>query len=234
MGIDITCLKAYRRKSLPLHFFPLYQARVDPFWLPLLESKKHKSTPYSRGRPLKDSKTAVVSPSSPLSGPFLLFTRLNTHTPFNHFSCGFISRALSPSDALRQNPIQSPVFLSCLERHRILHQRDRVSSSICDLWKQEIAHFPLKSTIRKPAAHVRWENSHVPSPPCGRREGGVETAVLWRHSLITGASAGYFQGEDHRKQCGPRATWSCAFPKKLEISRFLHDLPIFTQWQQIW
>ena len=175
-------------------FFPLYRARVDPFWLLLLESKKHKSTPYSRGRPLKDSKTAVVSPSSPLSGPFLLFTRLNTHTPFNHFSCGFISRALSPSDALWQNTVQSPVFLLCLERHRILHQRDRVSSSICDLWKQEIAHFPLKSTIRKPAAHVRWENSHVPSPPCGRREGGVETAVLWRHSLITGASTGHFQG----------------------------------------
>lgn len=83
--------------------------------------------------------------------------------------------------------------------------------------RQEIAHFPLKSTIRKPAAHVQWENANVPRPPRGRREGGVETAVLWRHSLITGASAGYFQGEDHRKQCGPRATWPCVFPKKLEI-----------------
>ena len=191
--------------SLTLHYFYLCWAQVVPLWLPLLEPKRHKSPPYSRGWSSKDFKRAVASSSSPLPGPFLLITGLNTHASFNHFSCGLISRTLNPSDTLWQNTIQFSAFLLCLERHGILHQSDkwhlssvtyrdqgtRSSSLSSETYYQKTNSTSVVRNHRRPSASGR--DTRGRGGDCGDLGTGSYTQgcpLVTSRSRVTGSSVG--------------------------------------------
>ena len=146
-----------------------------------------------------------MSPSSLLQGIFLILSGLNTHAFFNHFSCGLISRTLSPSDTVWQNTIQFPAFLLCPERHGILYQSDkwhlssvtyrvqgtRNSSLSSETYYQKTNSTSVVRNHRCPSASVRETRGR--GGDCGDLGAGADTQG-WPldtfRSRVTGSSVG--------------------------------------------
>ena len=170
-------------------------------------------------------------------GPFLLITRLNAHSSFNHFSCDFISRALSPPDTLEQNTIPFPVFLLWPRKIQILCQSDRARSVICrwffiETRVQEMSHFPLKSIEnRQQKCDKKWQLSL--SPHVGdKREGwrlwwsGGHRPQAQGRPLVSSR----WGSQGAMRTRGYLTLW---FSWEAGNPDFYVNLPLFTGWQQI-
>lgn len=138
-------------------------------------------------------------------GAFSSHHRAQHSCSFNHFSCGLISRILSPSDTVWQNTIQFPAFLLCLERHGLLYQSDkwhlssvtyrdqgtRSSSLSSETYYQKTNSTSVVRNHRRPSTSGRETRGR--GGDCGDLGAGTYTQgrpLVTSRSRVTGSSVG--------------------------------------------